>query len=148
MVVGDLHVAGISIFPDETDAVLVVDSGCCVAQTPQKSSCAASSNETPCFRRFAVTFRAFHSKRTRTFHLPSVYPSSRELTVDWPRAPSPLGGSVAIGRWRHHRDLLEGRIGRMSEWATIHPDHHKTPSSRLDRKSTRLNSSHLGISYA
>src|ERR1035438_2629675 len=82
MVVGDLHVAGISIFPDETDAVLVVDSGCCVAQTPQKSSCAASSNETPCFRRFAVAFRAFHSKRTWTFHLPSVYPSSRELTVD------------------------------------------------------------------
>src|ERR1039458_9881544 len=53
-----------------------------VADRGSKNTLAASSNETPCFRRFAVAFRAFHSKRTRTFHLPSVYLPCRALTED------------------------------------------------------------------
>src|ERR1700730_8271007 len=40
-----------------------------VADRGSKNALAASLNETPCFRRFAAAFVAFHSKRTRTFHL-------------------------------------------------------------------------------
>ena len=40
-----------------------------VAENGSKNTLAASSNATSCFRRFAAALRAFHAKRTRTFHL-------------------------------------------------------------------------------
>src|SRR5262245_64810804 len=41
-------------------------------------------------------------------------------------------------------ELLDSRLGL----PVVHTDHRKPGIEELDRKSTRLNSSHLGISYA
>src|SRR5205814_8360637 len=40
------------------------------------------------------------------------------------------------------------RVRRCHPWAPWNPSHPVQPARRVDRKSTRLNSSHLGISYA
>ena len=43
-----------------------------VADIGSKKTVAASSNETPCFRRFASAFSSLHSNRTRVLHPFSV----------------------------------------------------------------------------
>src|ERR1035438_10803201 len=52
-----------------------------------------------------------------------------------------LVGGLAIGGWRHYQAELDVA-------ATAQQSRTLVPDVRVDRKSTRLNSSHLGISYA
>src|SRR3712207_8097813 len=58
---------------------------------------------------------------------------------------------VRYGRLvRHHRvlDLRAGTLRREVEWISPAGQAVRVRSTRLDRKSTRLNSSHANISYA
>src|SRR5690606_40928597 len=74
----------------------------------------------------------------------------------WPRAPEPSAPAAdqrrddraeqghARGDERDRRDrAVDQRALRPAD-----PDPHETPGHRQDRKSTRLNSSHVKISYA
>src|SRR5436190_9638660 len=59
----------------------------------------------------------------------------------------------SVSRDRSHREQLAGAPGRRKldrkvDWALSHPARAGCSHRRIDRKSTRLNSSHTVISYA
>src|SRR5256885_10708048 len=67
-------------------------------------------------------------------------PEQSEQTASTARPPGPAPGLMGWGLLRRmSRDLL----GTLAQWRGEHGD-----AIHLDRKSTRLNSSHLVISYA
>src|SRR2546426_3158620 len=112
---------------------------------------AQSSNETEVF----VRWRAVGTEGREGFSL-SITPAYNllaksidgELAVDWTRGPVTLEGAArGINRelgtpGRHQVALAGGFVGRLTRYIAV------TVDGRQDRKSTRLNSSHLVISYA
>src|SRR5205814_9297022 len=67
---------------------------------------------------------------------PTLFPYTTLFRSTAPRGAARRGGPlVAPGAWRRRAPAASGRRAR-------------APAAPADRKSTRLNSSHLGISYA
>src|SRR5437899_8183649 len=73
---------------------------------------------------------------TTLFRSPATFP--------WSSHPTRVERDVPDDRGRRPYQTLRGPAGRRS--AVIHRE--TRSGDRIDRKSTRLNSSHLGISYA
>src|SRR5437899_6635967 len=71
--------------------------------------------------------------------------------------PMPLGASAEVREqlireaeigMEHLTRRVENRVAQISQRTTRPPEPLRTQAPATDRKSTRLNSSHLGISYA
>src|SRR5688572_32633174 len=93
----------------------------------------------------AQTRKTTRKPTQRTAKKAPEVPLSR-IQADW-RCASELGVGVATGR--RYCDVLTGNDPKQGVLVTIPP--HRGPvtmSFELDRKSTRLNSSHSQISYA
>src|SRR3712207_8262482 len=93
--------------------------------------------------------------RTALFPYTTLFRSPARLRRDLPAVPLPLGGRLRRGlRGREVRDdaapAREVEPGRALEGPQDRrpPGHLHGPLPLLDRKSTRLNSSHANISYA
>src|SRR5205814_10036776 len=89
---------------------------------------------------------AYHQLLSPSFHLllpppprPTLFPYTTLFRSPGPPLPRPLGGPAATCR-----DRSDAPCGN----AAARPPAESPRPPRPDRKSTRLNSSHLGISYA
>src|SRR3989454_9383047 len=75
----------------------------------------------------------------------TLFPYTTLFRSLWNPAARPRGGIVVVDITLFRRDIL---VGPSSAGRTVRVGEGYRPISLVDRKSTRLNSSHLVISYA